>query len=44
MAINTTTGREAKNIWIAAGDGDLERVRVRELCAIRAIKCIIDGG
>lgn len=25
----TTRASEVKNIWIAAGDGDLERVKVR---------------
>jgi hypothetical protein len=32
----TTRASEVKNIWIAAGDGDLERVKVRLLIASRA--------
>jgi hypothetical protein len=31
MAIGPTSRAAEKNIWIAAGDGDLDRVRVRKV-------------
>ena len=38
MPVPTTVQHE-KNIWIAAGDGDLERVRVRKRSLVSPLSC-----
>ena len=38
MPVPTTVQHE-KNIWIAAGDGDLERVRVRIRSLVSPLSC-----
>ena len=39
----TTRASEVKNVWIAAGDGDLERVKVRR-GGCRARACCSPGS